>query len=468
VGRFYTSQEKQAWKAQKTTPSATGISLQMRGFAEPIAPQVQPLENRTRELGHRPEDISFAPLPQVDVMARKWDERKAARAEAKLQANIQAKLAVGAVGDKYEQEADQVASQVVQKINAPESVQRKEEGKIQAKPLSESIQRDEAMEEEDEELQMKPLSSSIQREEAIEEEDEELQMKPMLHRQEAIAGGDALEKLESSIQQAKGGGQSLDPNLQEKMGQAMGGDFSGVKVHTDSQSNQLNRSIQAKAFTTGHDVFFRQGAYNPSSKDGQELIAHELTHVLQQNGSTNTLNRVLQTKDDIVVQPWKDQNNKWHDGGKPLDSENWESFKNKEGFTLWRPKQGSGLENVTKPETEKVEKDYNAIFLMDPAKIRYSQDSIARDFKDGGSIQTLSASLKSGRVKASEIEPILLVEKKKNSKPVFITLDNRRLWAFKNAGVQVRCQWATPEEVKSNAFKFTAGKLGLATITVRI
>jgi hypothetical protein len=64
----------------------------------------------------------------------------------------------------------------------------------------------------------------------------------------------------------------------------MGADFSGVKVHTDSQSDQLNKSIQAKAFTTGQDVFFRQGAYNPSSKSGQELIAHELTHVIQQNG----------------------------------------------------------------------------------------------------------------------------------------------------------------------------------------
>jgi hypothetical protein len=68
------------------------------------------------------------------------------------------------------------------------------------------------------------------------------------------------------------------------MGQAMGADFSGVKVHTDSQSDQLNQSIQAKAFTTGQDVFFRQGAYEPSSRGGQELIAHELTHVVQQNG----------------------------------------------------------------------------------------------------------------------------------------------------------------------------------------
>jgi hypothetical protein len=69
------------------------------------------------------------------------------------------------------------------------------------------------------------------------------------------------------------------------MGQAMGADFSGVKVHTDTQSDQLNQSIQAKAFTTGQDVFFRQGEYQPESRSGQELIAHELTHVMQQQGT---------------------------------------------------------------------------------------------------------------------------------------------------------------------------------------
>lgn len=67
------------------------------------------------------------------------------------------------------------------------------------------------------------------------------------------------------------------------MGQAMGADFSGVRVHTDARADQLNQSIQAKAFTTGQDLFFRQGAYQPGSREGQALIAHELTHVVQQN-----------------------------------------------------------------------------------------------------------------------------------------------------------------------------------------
>ncbi|HBL14860.1 MAG TPA: hypothetical protein DD379_26415, partial [Cyanobacteria bacterium UBA11162] len=82
-----------------------------------------------------------------------------------------------------------------------------------------------------------------------------------------------------------GGGQAIADNIREPMEQAMGADFSGVKVHTDGQSHQLNQSIQARAFTTGQDIFFRQGEYDPGSRGGQELLAHELTHVVQQNGN---------------------------------------------------------------------------------------------------------------------------------------------------------------------------------------
>ncbi|AFZ01392.1 DUF4157 domain-containing protein [Calothrix sp. PCC 6303] len=203
---------------------------------------------------------------------------------------IQAKLTIGQPGDKYEQEADRVAADVLQRINQPqamssnqrETIQRMEvpeEEELQMKPLVNSIQRMEVPEEE--ELQMKPLANSIQRVEVPEEE--ELQMKPFLQRQEAIDGGQASTDLESSINNARGGGQALDAGLQQSMGQAMGADFSGVRVHTDTQADQLNKSIQAKAFTTGQDVFFRQGTYDPGSRGGQELIAHELTHVVQQN-----------------------------------------------------------------------------------------------------------------------------------------------------------------------------------------
>ncbi|MBN4002733.1 MAG: DUF4157 domain-containing protein [Nostoc sp. LPT] len=173
--------------------------------------------------------------------------------------------------------AQPVNRQSIQQEALPE-----EEEELQMKPLDIStLQREEAPEEE--ELQMKSLdNSTLQREEAPEDE-EELQMKPMVQRQ-AETGMAAAPDLEASINQARGGGQTMANNIREPMEQAFGADFSGVKVHTDGQSDQLNRSIQARAFTTGQDVFFRQGEYNPGSRGGQELLAHELTHVVQQSG----------------------------------------------------------------------------------------------------------------------------------------------------------------------------------------
>jgi|GEM_PF-3350385 len=206
---------------------------------------------------------------------------------------IQAKLNIGEPNDKYEREADHTAVQVVQQINSSSQNQQ-------------SVQRDESMEseqKEEEELQMKPDISQIQRHESMEDESEDLQMKSLVQGKDNVGGGEVSSDLESSIEGARGGGQSLDSSLQEKMGVAMGADFSGVKVHTDSQSDQLNRSIQAKAFTTGQDLFFRQGAYEPSSRGGQELIAHELTHVVQQNGGAvmrSPVTHTLQAKGDTT------------------------------------------------------------------------------------------------------------------------------------------------------------------------
>jgi hypothetical protein len=84
------------------------------------------------------------------------------------------------------------------------------------------------------------------------------------------------------INNQRGGGQALDGNVQTQMSNAMGQDFSDVNVHTSAESNELNQQLGAKAFTTGKDIFFREGAYQPHSGEGQELIAHELTHVVQQ------------------------------------------------------------------------------------------------------------------------------------------------------------------------------------------
>ena len=91
------------------------------------------------------------------------------------------------------------------------------------------------------------------------------------------------EQTAGRIKQERGAGQPLEDAVQAEMGQAMGRDMSSVHVHTDAEADRLNRQVDARAFTVGNDVFFRQGEYTPHSSAGKELLAHELTHVIDQS-----------------------------------------------------------------------------------------------------------------------------------------------------------------------------------------
>ncbi|MEM7340383.1 MAG: DUF4157 domain-containing protein, partial [Actinomycetota bacterium] len=84
------------------------------------------------------------------------------------------------------------------------------------------------------------------------------------------------------ISAARSGGRPLDDSTREDMESHLGADLTNVRVHTDTKADTLNRAVQAEAFTTGSDVFFRSGRYAPESTDGRRLLAHELTHVVQQ------------------------------------------------------------------------------------------------------------------------------------------------------------------------------------------
>jgi hypothetical protein len=95
---------------------------------------------------------------------------------------------------------------------------------------------------------------------------------------------EATPEVEQEIQAARGGGQPLDSGASTQMESAFGSDLSSVRVHHDKGADELNQSLNSRAFTTGKDIFFRQGEYNPGSSGGRELLAHELTHVMQQSG----------------------------------------------------------------------------------------------------------------------------------------------------------------------------------------
>ena len=91
-------------------------------------------------------------------------------------------------------------------------------------------------------------------------------------------------EVQSSIDGSRGGGSGLDPGVAARMSDSLG-DLSDVRVHTDETADKLNRSVAARAFATGSDVYFAKGEYSPGSASGDKLIAHELAHVVQQRGA---------------------------------------------------------------------------------------------------------------------------------------------------------------------------------------
>ncbi len=197
---------------------------------------------------------------------------------------VQAKLQVGPAGDEHEQEADRVAARVVA-MPAPAApaapgapgqgpLQRQGQGEdedVQAKPL---VQR--AAKDEDEDVQAKPL---VQR--AAKDEDENIQAKA----QDPGAGFEANSAFEERLNTQQGSGSPLPGPVRAFMEPRFGADFSSVHLHTGGESAQLNRAIGAQAFTRGSDIYLGEGKENLASGAGRELLAHELTHTIQQGAA---------------------------------------------------------------------------------------------------------------------------------------------------------------------------------------
>ncbi|HEY9603702.1 MAG TPA: DUF4157 domain-containing protein, partial [Allocoleopsis sp.] len=181
---------------------------------------------------------------------------------------IQPKLTIGEPGDKYEQEADSVAAQVMSMSAAPTQ--------------SKSIQRQGDEDEQEPLVQRTPLADSITplvlRQ--IEEQEEPIQTKSLLQR--AVANGNAKAggNLESQLSSSKGGGSPLPDEVRSFMEPRFGTDFSQVRVHTDSTAIQMNKELSAQAFAHGRDIYYGAG----KSPGNNELTAHELTHTIQQTG----------------------------------------------------------------------------------------------------------------------------------------------------------------------------------------
>ena len=110
----------------------------------------------------------------------------------------------------------------------------------------------------------------------MQDQEEEVKTKPESGSQSAGSS------LKSQLQRTKGQGYPLPKPTLIEMGNAFGQDFSNVRIHTDQTAVEMNRRLKSQAFTHGKDIYFNQGKFNPESKTGKKLLAHELTHVVQQ------------------------------------------------------------------------------------------------------------------------------------------------------------------------------------------
>lgn len=93
--------------------------------------------------------------------------------------------------------------------------------------------------------------------------------------------------IESQIQSLKGGGNPLSENDRTFFEPLFGSDLSQVRMHTDGRAAELARAVNARAFTMGSDVVFGAGQYSPDTMMGKRLLAHELTHVMQQGNKVS-------------------------------------------------------------------------------------------------------------------------------------------------------------------------------------
>ena len=109
-----------------------------------------------------------------------------------------------------------------------------------------------------------------------------------------LGGSTVTDDVQQRIDSKRGGGRPLGARESTAFSDSYGVDLSGVRVHTDSQADQLSRSLQADAFTTGNDVFFRGGKYRPGTPDGDHLIGHELAHVATEStGASRSIHRFM-------------------------------------------------------------------------------------------------------------------------------------------------------------------------------
>lgn len=198
---------------------------------------------------------------------------------------VQAKLSVNQPGDQHESEADAASDRVVNGSSANGPTASGSPAPVQLKPISQTltprIQRKEAP------GQMGQLDV-----EGTEDKMGAIGHEGIIQRKEKDPGTDLTAPgLDNQLQETKGQGSALPSDVKSEMESGFGADFSNVRTHTGTKATDMNQSLKSKAFTNQGDIYFNQGNFDPNSKDGKQLLAHELTHTIQQGAASPAANK---------------------------------------------------------------------------------------------------------------------------------------------------------------------------------
>ncbi|MFT5821030.1 MAG: hypothetical protein ACI8ZM_002279 [Crocinitomix sp.] len=244
---------------------------------------------------------------------------------------IQPKLSIGKANDKFEVEADQMADKVMRMPEVGETVntahavmpaiQRKCDGCKAEETTTEELQAPGVQAKEmdvssanDENIQAKHKDSLRH---IVDAQNPTIQMKPSIHSvrifrkeeeenllqkqgNENSGRGPPIGDFSSKLNQSKGSGQPMDSATNSFMSSRFGADFSDVKIHNGSDAANMSDSINAKAFTHQNNVYFNQGQYQPNSNEGKTLLAHELTHTIQQGAVGQNIQRANASYEEKV------------------------------------------------------------------------------------------------------------------------------------------------------------------------
>lgn len=230
---------------------------------------------------------------------------------------VQTKLSIGSPNDKYEQEADATADRVIQNWSSDNGTSKTSDSINTVVPNIQNKD-DEDLDKKEDEIDTKRIDTKLQRKPIFESDADTSKNNHVqarlatigVQRKKASSSGTSS-SVESGISSSKGSGAPIDTDTRMKMESNIGADFSGVKIHTGTDANRMNKDLGAQAFTHGSDIYFGEGKYDTQSSSGRHLLAHELTHTVQQGAAIQRKPEISSTSLTVQTFPGEDSVRDW-------------------------------------------------------------------------------------------------------------------------------------------------------------